>query len=54
MERGGTVEEFARQIHQDFYEKLKAARVWGEGVYDGQTVGRDHILHEGDVVELRT
>jgi ribosome-interacting GTPase 1 len=54
MERGGTVEEFARQIHQDFYDNLKTARLWGEGVYDGQTVGRDHILHEGDVVELRT
>jgi small GTP-binding protein len=54
MAKGGTVEEFARKIHQDFYVNLKTARVWGEGVYDGQTVGRDHILHEGDVVELRT
>ena len=54
MEKGGTVEEFARKIHQDFYENLKSARVWGEGVYDGQTVGRDHVLHEGDIVELRT
>lgn len=54
MEKGGTVEDFARKIHLDFYENLKAARVWGQGVYDGQTVGRDHILHEGDVVELRT
>ncbi|MGD2207411.1 MAG: 50S ribosome-binding GTPase [Anaerolineae bacterium] len=54
METGGTVEQFARKIHQDFSEKLKAARVWGTGVYDGQMVGRDHILHDGDVVELRT
>jgi hypothetical protein len=54
MQQGGTVEEFARQIHQDFYQNLKSARVWGTGVYDGQAVGRDHILHEGDVVELRT
>ncbi len=54
MKRGGTVEEFAGQIHKDFLEQLQSARVWGHGVYDGQAVGRDHVLHEGDVVELRT
>jgi ribosome-interacting GTPase 1 len=40
-------------VHQDFSERLKSARVWGRGVYDGQMVGRDHVLHDGDVVELR-
>jgi ribosome-interacting GTPase 1 len=53
MERGGTVEEFARKVHQDFYHNLKAARIWGAGVHDGQQVGRDHVLSDGDVVELR-
>jgi ribosome-interacting GTPase 1 len=53
MERGGTVGEFARKVHQDFYHHLKSARVWGTGVHDGQQVGRDHVLSEGDVVELR-
>ncbi|GAB4540572.1 MAG: 50S ribosome-binding GTPase [Anaerolineae bacterium] len=52
MKKGGTVEEFAGKIHKDFVENLKLARVWGNGVYDGQPVGRDHILHDGDVVEL--
>jgi ribosome-interacting GTPase 1 len=49
---GSTVQEFAGHVHHDFAEKLKSARVWGTGVFDGQTVGRDHILHEKDVVEL--
>jgi ribosome-interacting GTPase 1 len=53
MEKGGTVEDFARKIHQDFYHNLKSARVWGSGVHDGQLVGRDHVLHDQDVVELR-
>jgi small GTP-binding protein len=53
LEEGETVEGFARKVHQDFYENLKAARIWGTGVYDGQMVGRDHILQDGDVVELR-
>lgn len=52
MKKGGTLEEFAGKIHKDFVDNLKLARVWGNGVYDGQPVGRDHILHDGDVVEL--
>jgi small GTP-binding protein len=54
MGKGGTVEDFAVKVHQDFLRTLKSARIWGEGVYDGQMVGRDHVLHDGDVVELRT
>jgi ribosome-interacting GTPase 1 len=50
---GSTVEEFAQKVHQDFYENLKTARIWGTGVYDGQMVGRDHVLSDEDVVELR-
>jgi hypothetical protein len=54
LEKGGTVEEFAAKIHQDFSKNLKSARVWGSATHDGQMVGRDHVLHDGDVVELRT
>lgn len=49
---GSTVAEFAGCVHSEFEEKVKSARVWGTGVTDGQTVGRDHVLHENDVVEL--
>lgn len=49
---GSTVAEFAGCVHNDFEEKLKSARVWGGAQFDGQTVGRDHILMDGDVVEL--
>jgi hypothetical protein len=53
MRRGGTVEEFAGHVHRDFLQKLQSARIWGEGVYDGQPVSREHVLHDGDIVELR-
>jgi len=53
MQRGGTVEEFATKIHQDFARSLKTARVWGSGEFEGQMVSRDYELHDGDVVELR-
>ena len=54
LDEGSTVETFAAKVHRDFLKTLKTARIWGEGVYDGQMVGRDHVLHDGDIVELRT
>ena len=53
LDEGSTVADFAGKVHQDFYAQLKTARVWGHGVYDGQMVSRDHVLHDGDIVELR-
>jgi ribosome-interacting GTPase 1 len=49
---GSTLLEMAALVHRDFTEGLKSARIWGTGVYDGQTVKRDHVLHDKDVVEL--
>ena len=53
LKKGSTVAEFAGKVHKDFLERLQSARIWGKDVYDGQMVGRDHVLHDGDVVELR-
>jgi ribosome-interacting GTPase 1 len=53
LKKGSTVGEFAGKVHQDFIQNLKSARVWGSAVYDGQMVSRDHVLQDGDVVELR-
>ncbi|MCE9532165.1 MAG: 50S ribosome-binding GTPase [Planctomycetes bacterium] len=49
---GGTVMDFAERVHADFAEGLKSAKVWGSAAFDGQTVKRDHVLVEHDVVEL--
>lgn len=49
---GGTVVDLAALVHRDLAEQLKSARIWGAGVHDGQTVGREHVLHDKDVVEL--
>jgi hypothetical protein len=54
LQEGTTVGEFAGKVHQDFLKNLKSARVWGSAAYDGQMVSRDHVLQDGDVVELRT
>jgi ribosome-interacting GTPase 1 len=48
---GGTVEQLAELVHRDLAGSLKHARVWGTAG-EGLTVGREHILADGDVVEL--
>lgn len=53
LKRGATVADLAGKIHRDFYEKLKTARVWGSGLFDGQPVQREYVLQEGDIVELK-
>lgn len=49
---GSTLLEFAAIVHRDFADKLKSARLWGAGAYPGQSVPRDHVLHDKDIVEL--
>ena len=53
LAKGNTVQDFAGKVHQDFLVNLRSARVWGSGAFDGQPVSRDHVLQDGDVVELR-
>jgi len=52
LERGNTLADAAEAVHKDFRAKLKYARVWGSGKHDGIMVKRDHILQDGDVIEL--
>lgn len=53
IHRGATLEELAGRIHKDFLHNLKSARVWGSGAFDGQMVTREHVLQDGDIVELK-
>ena len=49
---GSTVAELARTIHKDIQTQLKFARIWGPSAFDGQTVQGEHVLQEGDLVEI--
>ncbi|MHC4158805.1 MAG: TGS domain-containing protein [Planctomycetota bacterium] len=49
---GSTVMDLAKAIHRELAEKLKFARIWGTGVYDGQNAQRNHILNDKDIIEL--
>jgi ribosome-interacting GTPase 1 len=52
VRRGGTVLDVARLVHKDIARDLKFARMWGAEVFDGQQVGPDHLVTDGDLVEL--
>jgi ribosome-interacting GTPase 1 len=41
---GATVMDMATAIHRELTEKLKFARIWGTGVYNGQTVQKNHVI----------
>ncbi|MBL7211394.1 MAG: TGS domain-containing protein [Desulfobacteraceae bacterium] len=52
LPKESTLENLATKIHKDFVKNLKFARKWGGSVFDGQMIQRDHILQDGDVVEI--
>ena len=52
VRRGQTLLDLAGQVHKDYTEGLKFARVWGTAVHDGTVVKGDYELHDRDVVEL--
>ena len=52
VRRGGTVLDVARLVHRDIEQGLKFARMWGDEVFDGQQVGPEHTVSDGDTVEL--
>jgi len=49
---GSTIEDLARDIHRELPDKMKYARIWGEGRFDGQQVHRTEILKDRDIVEI--
>lgn len=50
---GSTVETVADWVHHDLAATFTGARVWGPSArVDGQRVGRDHVVLDGDVVEI--
>lgn len=52
LKQGETVVDLAYNIHRDFPNRLKNARIWGSSKFDGQSVARDYVLEDGDIVEL--
>jgi len=52
LKKGSTLGDAAASVHKDFAARMKYARIWGSGKHDGIMARRDHILQDGDVIEL--
>ncbi len=52
LDRGSTLADAAAEVHKDFAAKMKYARIWGSGKHDGVMARRDHVLQDGDIIEL--
>ena len=52
IDKNGTVKDAARAIHKDIYQDLKSAKVWGSTKFPGQTVSKEYVLRNKDVVEF--
>ena len=54
LEIGATVKDLASAVHKALARRINGARVWGDSSgQPGQTVSINHLLSDGDVVELQ-
>ncbi|KPK56263.1 MAG: hypothetical protein AMS21_12855 [Gemmatimonas sp. SG8_38_2] len=52
---GSTVHDLAGKIHKEILANFRFGRLWGaSGRFQGQRVGEEHVLVDGDIVELHT
>jgi small GTP-binding protein len=53
LDPGSTVETVADWVHHELAASFSGARIWGPSArFDGQRVGRDHAVADGDIVEI--
>ena len=53
LRRDASVDELAAALHRSWSKRVRAALVTGKSAkFPGQSVGRAHVLEDGDVVEL--
>jgi ribosome-interacting GTPase 1 len=52
-EKGAAVIDVAKELHSSLYRRFRYARVWGPSAkYPGQKVGSNHVLKDGDTLEI--
>lgn len=55
IKRGTTVGEVAKMIHSYLYENFKYAKIWSRhSKISYQKVGKDYVLHDGDIIQIVT
>ncbi|KAJ3424579.1 developmentally-regulated gtp-binding protein [Anaeramoeba flamelloides] len=53
LRNGSTIHQLCTKIHHEMASKMKIATVWGRSAkHQPQKVGKNHVLMEGDVVQI--
>lgn len=53
VKSGTCVIEVAKRIHSEMFRNFKYAKIWGPSAkYPGEKVGPNHLLMDGDIVEI--
>ncbi len=53
LEKGSVIKDIAEFVHKDFIKNFKYAKIWGKSAkHEGQKVGINHKLEDGDIVEI--
>lgn len=52
LEKNATVEDLAKEIHKEFTNTFKFARIFNSTKFSGKRVGLDYKLQNNDVVEI--
>ena len=53
MQPGATITDVATKVHKELGAACRGARIWGPSArFDGQQVGRDQRVQDGDTVEI--
>ena len=53
MKIDSTALDAAKKVHKNIYKNFKFARIWGDSAkFDGQRVGPEHVLRDGDIIEI--
>jgi small GTP-binding protein len=53
MQPGATVTDVATKVHKEMGAACRGARIWGSSArFEGQQVGRDQRVQDGDTVEI--
>jgi ribosome-interacting GTPase 1 len=55
IKRGSTIADVAKKIHSGFIEFFNYAKVWGKSAkFPGEKVGIEHLVEDGDILEIHT
>ena len=53
LRKGARIEDICKKLHRDMLKNFRYAKVWGKSVkFNGQRVGLDHIVEDGDIVTI--